>query len=128
MIKSLYSKILFVIGFVGLMLTLATVHLNAGPLDRPNDSSISVTSSLIQTDIKGLNRSESPGLLAQEHEERGEYGEHHEHHCVSHCRHHYEERLSECNEPGHEHHHRCEEWAREREQECLDHCYEEYPR
>ena len=74
MIKSLYSKILFVIGFVGLMLTLASVHLNAGPLDRPNDSSISVTSSLIQTDIKGLNQSESPGLLAQDMRTRGVWG------------------------------------------------------
>jgi hypothetical protein len=45
-----------------------------------------------------------------------------EHHCVSHCRHHYEERLKECNDPGHEHHRRCEEWAREREQECLNTC------
>jgi hypothetical protein len=43
-------------------------------------------------------------------------------HCVSHCRHHYEERMRECNDPGHEHHHKCEEWAREREKECLNTC------
>ncbi len=122
MIKPLHSRILLVIGFMAVVLMLTSVHLNAGPVDNHNDSSISVISSITQTDLKDINQSVAPGLLAQEYEE------HHEHHCVSHCRHHYEERLSECNEPGHEHHNRCEEWAREREKECLDKCYEEYPR
>ena len=133
MIKNLQSRILLIIGFMAVVLMLTSVHLNAGSIDNPNGFPISAVSNVAQTDIKDLYQSESPGLMAHEHEhyeheERYEHEEHHEHHCVSHCRHHYEERLNECNEPGHEHHHRCEEWAREREKECLDKCYEEYPR
>jgi hypothetical protein len=123
MIKPPYSTILLVIGFLALMLALPSAHLKAGPIDKSNDSPTSSIFNVNQTDIKGLNQSESPLLMAQTDAQAAE-----EHHCVSHCRQHYEERMRECNEPGHEHHHRCEEWAREREKECLDKCYREYPR
>ncbi|MGC9967198.1 MAG: hypothetical protein ABSE08_17505 [Syntrophobacteraceae bacterium] len=123
MIKTTYSTILLVIGFLALMLMLPSAHLKAGPLDKSNDSPTSSIFNVNQTDIKGLNQSESPLLMAQTEAQAAD-----EHHCVHHCRQHYEERMRECNEPGHEHHHRCEEWAREREKECLDKCYREYPR
>jgi len=123
MIKTTYSTMLLVIGFLALMLMLPSAQLNAGPIDNPNDSPASSISNVNQTDIKGLNQSESPLLMAQTEAQAAD-----EHHCVHHCRQHYEERMRECNEPGHEHHHRCEEWAREREKECLDKCYREYPR
>ena len=123
MIKTTYSTMLLVIGFLALMLMLPSAHLKAGPLDKSNDSPTSSIFNVNQTDIKGLNQSESPLLMAQTEAQAAD-----EHHCVHHCRQHYEERMRECNEPGHEHHHRCEEWAREREKECLDKCYREYPR
>ena len=123
MIKTTYSKVLLVIGFLALMLMLSIAHLNAGPIDKPNDCPTSSISNVQQTDIKGLNQSESALLMAQtEAQAAGE------HYCVSHCRQHYEESLRECKQPGHEHHKRCEEWAREREKECLEKCYHEYPR
>ena len=153
MIKTTYSTMLLVIGFLALMLMLPSAHLNAGPIDNPNGSPASSISNVNQTDLKGSNQTESPFLMAQateEHrssessssstvqtpppvqEQRSSESssstttrsttEAPPEHCVSHCRHHYEERMRECNDPGHEHHHRCEEWAREREQECLNTC------
>jgi hypothetical protein len=132
MIKTAYSTMLLVIGFLALMLMLPSAHLNAGPIDNPNVSPASSISNVNQTDLKGLNQSESPLLMAQATEEHRSSEssssttrsttEAPPEHCVSHCRHHYEERMRECNDPGHEHHHRCEQWAREREQECLNTC------
>ena len=58
MIKQTHSETLLVIAFAALMLTLPTVHLNAGPID------------VNQTDIKGSNQSEAPRLMAQVTEER----------------------------------------------------------
>ena len=123
MIKTTYSTMLLVIGFMALMLMLPSAYLNAGPIDNPNGSQASSISNVNQTDLKDLNQTESTLLMAQTEAQAAE-----EHHCVSHCRQHYEERMRECNDPGHEHHHRCEEWAREREKECLENCYREYPR
>ncbi|MGA2228494.1 MAG: hypothetical protein ABSH41_29010 [Syntrophobacteraceae bacterium] len=123
MIKTTYSAMVCVIGFLALMLILPSAHLNAKNIDNPNDSPGSWISNVSQTDIKTLNQLESHGLMAQAEAQAAE-----EHHCVGHCRHHYEERMRECSEPGHEHHHRCEEWAREREKECLENCYKEYPK
>ncbi|MGC9967233.1 MAG: hypothetical protein ABSE08_17695 [Syntrophobacteraceae bacterium] len=117
MIKPRCPRILLVITFLALTLTLSSVYLYAGPIDTPGASQTFSKSNVEQIDVKSLNQSGHPGLMAQAQAE--------EHHCVGHCRHHYEERLKECNEPGHEHHHRCEEWAREREKECLEHCYRE---
>jgi len=69
MIKTTYSTMLLVIGFLVLMLMLPSAHLNAGPIDNPNDSPASSISNVNQTDIKGLNQSESPLLMAQTTEE-----------------------------------------------------------
>ena len=69
MIKTTYSTMLLVIGFLALMLMLPSAHLNAEPIDNPNDSPASSISNVNQTDIKGLNQSESPLLMAQTTEE-----------------------------------------------------------
>jgi hypothetical protein len=132
MMRTTYSTMFLVIGFLALMLMLPSAHINAGPIDNPNGSLASSISNVNQTDLKGLNQSESPLLMAQATEEHRSSEsssstaisttEAPPEHCVSHCRHHYEERLKECNDPGHEHHLHCEEWAREREQECLNTC------
>jgi len=105
MIKTVYSTMLVVIGFLALMLMLPSGHLMAQTVVE-----LSVTSSTNATSFT------TEAQAADEH------------YCVHHCREHYEQRLRECSEPGHEHHKRCEEWAREREKECLDKCYHEYPR
>ena len=128
MIKATYSTMLLVIGFLALMLAFPSAHLMAQTSEERN-SVTSFTRSTTDappaqerssvTSSTNSVRSTSFTTDAQAAEE---------HHCVSHCRHHYEERMRECNDPGHEHHHRCEEWAREREKECLDQCYREYPR
>jgi hypothetical protein len=109
MIKTTYSTMLLVIGFLALMFMLPSAHLMAQTAQERS----SVTSSTNSTSFMSFT---TDAQAAEEH------------HCVSHCRHHYEERLRECTEPGHEHHNRCEEWAREREKECLEKCYQEYPR
>jgi len=69
MIKTTYSTMLLVIGFLALMLMLPSAHLNAGPMDNPNGSPASSISNVNQTDLKGLNQSESPLLMAQSTEE-----------------------------------------------------------
>ena len=69
MIKTTYSTILLVIGFLALMLMLPTAHLNAGPINNPNDSPASSISNVNQTDLKGSNQTESPFLMAQATEE-----------------------------------------------------------
>ena len=152
MIKTTYSTMLLVIGFLALMLMLPSAHLNAGPIDNPNGSPASSISNVNQTDIKGLNQSESPLLMAQtteEHrssessssstvqtpppvqEQRSSESssittrsttEAPPEHCVSNCREHYNQSLRECNEPGHPNHNKCDKWAREREQKCLNTC------
>jgi hypothetical protein len=152
MIKTTYSTMLLLIGFLALMLMLPSASLNAGPIDNPNGSPASSISSVNQTDIKGLNQSESTLLMAQTTEERRSSEssssstvqapppvqeqrstqssssttrsttEAPPEHCVSHCREHYDQSLRECNEPKHPHHNKCDKWAREREQECLNTC------
>jgi hypothetical protein len=112
MIKTTYSTMLLVIGFLALMLMLPSGHLMAQTAEVRS----SVTSSTNSANSLSFMSFTTDAQAAEEH------------HCVSHCRHHYEERLRECNEPSHEHHKRCEEWAREREKECLEKCYQEYPR
>jgi len=122
MIKPLCPKILLVLTFLSLAFALSSVFLYAEAVDTPSDSSNSSISDVAQTDTTDLHQSDTTGLMAQaEAQAQGQ-----EHYCVRHCRHHYEERLAECNEPGHEHHHHCEEWAKERERECLEHCYQEH--
>ena len=69
MIKTTYSTMLLVIGFLAVMLMLPSAHLNAGAIDNPNDSPASSISNVNQSDIKGLNQSESPLLMAQTTEE-----------------------------------------------------------
>ncbi len=123
MVKPPHSTILLVLVFLALMLALPSAHLYAGPIDKPNDSPTSSICNAQQTDIEGLNQSESPRLMAQAEAQAAE-----EHYCVKHCRHHYEKRLKECSEPDHPHHKRCKKWAREREKECLEKCYHEYPK
>ena len=69
MIKTTYSTMLLVIGFLAVMLMLPSAHLNAEAIDNPNDSPAYSISNINQTDIKGLNQSESPLLMAQTTEE-----------------------------------------------------------
>ena len=125
MIKTTYSTMLFVIGFLALMLMLPSAHLMAQTAEGRSSvtSSTSSTAEAPQVEERSSVTSFMSFMSFTTDAQAAE-----EHHCVSHCRQHYEERLKECSEPGHEHHHRCEEWAREREKECLDQCYREYPR
>jgi hypothetical protein len=69
MIKTTYSTMLLVIGFLAVMLMLPSAHLNAGAIDNPNDYPAYSISNVNQSDIKGLNQSESPLLMAQTSEE-----------------------------------------------------------
>ena len=69
MIKTAYSTMLLVIGFLALMLMLPSAHLNAGPIDNSNDSPASSISNVNQTDPKDLNQTESTLLMAQTSEE-----------------------------------------------------------
>ena len=69
MIKTTYSTMLLVIGFLAVMLMLPSAHLNAGAIDNPNVFPAYSISNVNQTDIKGLNQSESPLLMAQATEE-----------------------------------------------------------
>ena len=151
MIKTIYSAMLLVIGFLAVMLMLPFAYLNAEPIGNPNNSPVSPIFNVNQSDIKGLNQSESSLLMAQATEEHRSstsssssttetqpVEQHHSsessssstrstteappEHCVSHCREHYNQSLVECNEPGHPRHNKCDKWAREREQECLSAC------
>ena len=69
MIKTTYSTMLLVIGFLALMLMLPSAHLNAGPIDNPNGSPASSISNVNQTDLKGLNQTESTLLMVEVTEE-----------------------------------------------------------
>jgi len=125
MIKTTYSTMLLVIGFLALMLMLPSAHLMAQTaVERSSVTSYtsSTTEALPTEERSSVTSSTSSKSFTTEAQAAEE------HHCVHHCRQHYEERLRECSEPGHEHHKRCEEWAREREKECLEKCYHEYPR
>ena len=150
MIKTIYSTILVAMSFLALMLMSPSAYLSAEPLGNPNNPTVSPIFNVNQSDIKGLNQSESPLMMAQTTEEHRSstssssstteaqpVEQHHSsessssstrstteappEHCVSHCREHYSQSLVECNEPGHPHHNKCDKWAREREQECLIH-------
>jgi len=137
--KKTYSTLLLVTGFMALMLVLPFAHLNAEPAGNPNNSAVSLTSNVNQSDIPGFNQLESPLLMAQMTEEH-RFSESSsstmrstttetqpavQHDCVGHCRDHYKQSLVECNEPGHPKHDKCDKWAREREQECLNLCSRE---
>ena len=152
MIKTTYLTMLLAIGFLAVMLMLPFAYLNAEPIGNPNNSPVSPIFNVNQSDIKGLNQSESPLLMAQTTEEHRSSTsssssttetpppvqenrsfesstsstrsttEVQPEHCVSHCSDHYSKSLAECNEPGHPHHNKCDKWAREREQECLSAC------
>ena len=152
MIKTTYSTMLVAMGFLALMLMLPSAYLNAESTGNSNNSPVSLISNVNQSDIKGLNQSESPLLMAQATEEHRSsessssstveapppVQEHRSsessssstrsttearpEHCVSHCRDHYNQSLVECNEPGHPNHNKCDKWAREQEQECLNTC------
>lgn len=69
MIKTTYSTMLLVIGFLAVMLMLPSARLNAWAIDNPNDSPAYSMSNVNQSDIKSLNQSESPLLMAQTTEE-----------------------------------------------------------
>ena len=69
MLKTTYSTMLMVIGFLALMLMLPSAHLNAGPIDNPNGSPASSISNVNQTDLKGLNQTESTLLMVEVTEE-----------------------------------------------------------
>jgi cytoskeletal protein RodZ len=122
MIKTTYSTMLLVIGFLAIMLTVPSAHLMAQTAEEHNSvtSSTNSTSSTSEaqpaeerTSVTNSTKSTSFTTEAQAMET---------HHCVGHCRDHYNRSLSECNEPGHPHHNKCDKWAREREQECLSTC------
>ncbi len=63
--KTTYSTMLLVIGFMALMLMLPSAYLNAELTSNPNNSPVSIS----QTDTTGLNQLESPLLMAQATEE-----------------------------------------------------------
>ncbi|MGA3118357.1 MAG: hypothetical protein ABSF90_28510 [Syntrophobacteraceae bacterium] len=65
MMKTTYATMLLVIGLMALIFMLPSVYLNAEPIGNP----ASPVSIINQTDIKGLNQSESPLLMAQTTEE-----------------------------------------------------------
>jgi hypothetical protein len=69
MIKTTYSPMLLVIGFMALMLMLPFGYLNAEPIGNPNNSPVTPISNVNQSDIKGLNQLGSPFLMAQTVEE-----------------------------------------------------------
>jgi len=128
-----YSTMLLVIGFLAIMFMFPSAPRNAGPIDNPNDSPASLISNVNQTDIKGLNQTESTLLMAQATEEHRSSESSSStttrsttaappEHCVSHCREQYNQSLRECNEPKHPNHNKCDKWAREREKECLNTC------
>ena len=60
MIKTTYSTMLLVIGFLAVMLMLPSARLNAWAIDNPNDSPAYSMSNVNQSDIKSLNQSGSP--------------------------------------------------------------------
>jgi hypothetical protein len=133
MTKMTYSTMLLVIGFLAIMFMFPSAPRNAGPIDNPNDSPASLISNVNQTDIKGLNQTESTLLMAQATEEHRSSESSSStttrsttaappEHCVSHCRERYNQSLRECNEPMHPNHNKCDKWAREQEQQCLNTC------
>jgi hypothetical protein len=65
MIKTTYSTMLLVIGFMALIFMLPSANLNAETIGN-QAATVSITN---QTDMKGLNQSESPLLMAQTTEE-----------------------------------------------------------
>ena len=69
MTKMTYSTMLLVIGFLAIMFMFPSAPRNAGPIDNPNDSPASLISNVNQTDIKGLNQTESTLLMVQVTEE-----------------------------------------------------------
>jgi hypothetical protein len=69
MMKTTYSTMLLVIGFMALMLMLPSAYLNAESTGSSNNSPVSLTSNINQSDIKGFNQSESPLLMANTMEE-----------------------------------------------------------
>ena len=69
MIKTTYSTMLLVIGSLAVMLMLPSAYLKAGPIGNPNDSTVSTTLNVNQSDVKSLNQSASSLLMAQTTEE-----------------------------------------------------------
>ncbi len=67
--KTIYSTMLFAIGFLAVVLMFPSAHLRAEPIGNPNNSPAYATSNVNQPDIKGVSQSESPLLLAQTSEE-----------------------------------------------------------
>lgn len=67
--KKTYSTLLLVTGFMAVMLMLPFAHLNAEPAGNPNNSPVSLTYNVNQSDIQDFNQSESSLLMAQMTEE-----------------------------------------------------------
>ncbi len=111
--KQFCPRILMVIVFLTIMLTLSSTQVNLGTIKKLNHSVISSVSD--GTGAKSLfGWSEAQAKKPKDY-------------CADHCRHEYKERLRECKERGHEHRKDCKRWAKERERECLDECYREHP-
>ena len=117
MIKTTYSTMLLVIGFLALMLMLPSAHLMAQATEE-HRSSESSSSSTVQAPppVQEQHSSESSSITTRSTTVAPPE------HCVSRCREHYNLSLRECNEPNHPNHNKCEKWAREQEQECLNAC------
>lgn len=114
MIKPIYSKVLFVVAFLALVVALPFA--NAMALDTPSDPLAPSISDVNQVDTECLSQAEAPMLLAQ----RGQ------HRCIRHCSERFEDRMAECRDrPDRDQRRHCRERARERERECLNHCYGE---
>ncbi len=112
--KQLYPRILRVIVFLALTLSLSSIQVKLETINRPDHSTISSISNDAQT----------TGLLGWSEAQAKKPKDY----CKDHCRHEYKERLRECKERGHEHRKDCKRWAKERERECLENCYREHPR
>ena len=135
MIRPVYSKILLIIAFLTIMITLPSAPLMA----QTDEERSSVTSSMRST-IEGQPAGESSSVTSSTRSttearparesgsvtvSRTEARPTGEHRCAGPCRERYDASMTECNQPDHPSHKKCEKWAREREKECLDTCYHE---
>jgi len=118
MIKTTYSTMLLVIGFLALMLMAPSTYLMAQATEE-HRSSESSSSTTVQTPppVQEHHSSESSSSTTTRSTTEAP-----PEHCVSHCHENYSQSLRECNEPNHPSHNKCDKWAREREQECLNTC------
>jgi len=136
MIRLTYSKVVLIIAFLAIMLTVPSTHLMAQTAEEsssvtsstrsttvvlPAQEQSSVTSSTSSTTVAQPAREQSSVTTSTKSSTVAQASG--EQRCVGHCRDSADRSLSECNAPGHPHHKKCKKWAREREEDCLEKCY-----